>query len=86
MSTARDDDDPRFGDEVGLPQIAGLTVAFKALVLRAGGKVEITEAELEHARTLLARVYADPKIMVVELVDGDPPDVPRFDATWEGPH
>jgi hypothetical protein len=74
--------DPRFGEPVGDNEVAGLAVAFKALVVRAGGRVEITEAELLHARTLLARVEADPERMLVELVDGDPPDTPRFDADW----
>jgi hypothetical protein len=72
--------DPRFAEPVGTNEIAGLAVAFKALVVRAGGRVEITEAELLHARTLLARVEADPERMVVELVDGTPPDTPRFAA------
>jgi hypothetical protein len=35
-----------------------------------------------HARALLARVEADPERMVVEVVDGRPPDVPRFDADY----
>jgi hypothetical protein len=74
--------DPRHGDPVGLNEMAGLTVAFKALVQRAGGRVEITEGELLHAQTLHARVEADPERMVVELVDGPPPEVPRFDAEW----
>lgn len=74
--------DPRFAEPVGTNEVAGLAVAFKALVVRAGGRVEITEAELLHARTLLARVDADPEVMVVELVAGAPPDVPRFDANW----
>jgi hypothetical protein len=72
--------DPRFAEPVGLNEVAGLAVAFKALVLRAGGRVEITEAELLAARELLARVEADPERMVVELVEGAPPDVPRFAA------
>jgi hypothetical protein len=76
---------PKFGEAIGENELAGLAVAFKALVVRAGGRVEITEAELLHARTLLARVEADPEIMVVELVDGDPPDTPRFDADWQAP-
>jgi len=66
------------GEPVGLEQVAGLTVAFKALVLRAGGVVELTEAELEHGATLRAMVTATAAAMRVELVDGDPPDVPRF--------
>lgn len=72
--------DPRHADPVGINEIAGLAVAFKALVVRAGGRVEITEAELEHARELHARVDATPEVMTVELVDGPPPDVPRFAA------
>jgi hypothetical protein len=72
--------DPRFADPVGLNEVAGLAIAFKALVQRAGGRVEITEAELLHARGLLARVEADPQRMVVEIVEGAPPDVPRFAA------
>jgi hypothetical protein len=74
--------DPRFGDPVGLNEVAGLTVAFKALVLRAGGRIEISEAELLRARDVLARVDADPERMVVEVVEGEPPDVPRFDADY----
>jgi hypothetical protein len=70
--------DPRHGDPVGLNEVAGLAVAFKALVLRAGGRLELTTAELEHATTLHVYVDADPDRMVVELVDGSPPDVPRF--------
>jgi hypothetical protein len=74
---------PRFGEPVGDNEVAGLAIAFKALVVRAGGRVEITEAELLHARTLLARVEADPERMVVEVIEGEnPPDVPRFDADW----
>jgi hypothetical protein len=72
--------DPRFAEPVGENEVAGLAVAFKALVRRAGGRVEITEAELLEARTLLAAVHATPEIMVVELVEGSPPDVPRFAA------
>ena len=72
--------DPRFAEPIGEDQVAGLAVAFKALVVRAGGRVEITEAELLHARTLLARVDATPEIMAVELIDGTPPDTPRFAA------
>ena len=49
-------------------------------MLRAGGRVSIREAELLRARTTLARVDADPLVMVVEIIAGDPPDVPRFDA------
>jgi len=78
--------DPRHGDPVGIGQIAGLVVAFKALVHRAGGRVEISGGELEHARALHAKVSADPEVMVVELVDGPPPDVPRFEAGSEGEH
>jgi hypothetical protein len=75
---------PNFGAPVGGNEVAGLAVAFKALLVRAGGRVEITEAELLHAETLLARVEADPERMVVELVEGHaPPDRPRFDADWE---
>jgi hypothetical protein len=70
--------DPRHAEPVGIPQVAGLAVAFKALVARAGGRVEITEAELLAARELHARVDATPAVMTVELVDGPPPDVPRF--------
>ena len=29
---------------------------------------------------------ADPEVLVVELVDGPPPDVPRFEAGSEGEH
>lgn len=70
--------DPRYAEPVGLAEVAGLVVAFKVLVVRAGGRVEISEAELLYARTLQAKVSADPQVMVVELVDGPPPDVPRF--------
>jgi hypothetical protein len=77
---AVDEVDPRHGEPVGLNEVAGLTVALKALVLRAGGRLEFTNPELEHAATLHARVDADPEVMVVELVDGPPPDVPRFEA------
>jgi hypothetical protein len=72
--------DPRFGEPVGMPEVAGLAVAFKALVVRAGGHVEITNDELEHAQTLLAHVDANEQVMVVQLLEGDPPDVPRFEA------
>jgi hypothetical protein len=72
--------DPRYAEPVGLNEVAGLTVAFKALVLRAGGRVEVTEAELLRARGLAARVDADEERIVVELVGGEPPDVPRFAA------
>jgi hypothetical protein len=70
--------DPRHAEPVGDNEVAGLAVAFKALVHRAGGRVEFTNGELEHAATLHARVGADAELMVVELVDGAPPDVPRF--------
>jgi hypothetical protein len=73
-------DDPRFGEPVGENEVAGLAVAFKALVLRAGGRVEITEAELQEARARLARVDATPEIMTVEVIEGAPPDRPRFEA------
>jgi hypothetical protein len=72
--------DPRFAEPVGENEVAGLAVAFKALLVRAGGRVEITEAELLHARTLLARVDADPQVMRVEVIEGAPPDTPRFAA------
>ena len=72
------DSDPRFGDPIGLNEVAGLTVAFKALLVRAGGRLEFTNPELEHAATVLARVEADEERMVVEVVDGTPPDIPRF--------
>jgi hypothetical protein len=72
--------DPRYGDSVGLNEVAGLTVAFKALLIRAGGRIEISEAELLAARAVAAHVDADPERMVVELVEGAPPDVPRFDT------
>jgi hypothetical protein len=67
------------GDPVGVNEIAGLTHAFKALVARAGGRIEISEAELLAAAKLRAHVLADPETMIVELVPGEPPDVPRFD-------
>lgn len=76
-------DDPRFAEPIGPRQVAGLAVAFKALLQRAGGRVEITEAELLEAEQLLARVDATPELFTVELVDGDPPDVPRFAAEDE---
>jgi hypothetical protein len=72
--------DERFAEPITANEVVGLAVAFKALLVRAGGRVEITEAELLHAETLLAHVDANPERMVVELVDGDPPDVPRFDS------
>jgi hypothetical protein len=77
--------DPHFGGQVGMNEIAGLTVAFKALVLRAGGRVEISEAELLEAERTLCRVDADPQVMVVEVVPGGhaPPEVPRFDADYD---
>lgn len=59
-------------------QVAGLALAFKALVLRLGGGVAITQAELLAAGGVLVRVDATPEMMVVEIVDGDPPDVPCF--------
>ena len=70
--------DPRYGEPVGENEVAGLAVAFKALVLRAGGKVEISEAELLAARKVTLRVDATPEVMTVERVEGEPPDVPRF--------
>jgi hypothetical protein len=74
--------DPRFGEPVPSDghEVAGLAVAFKALLVRAGGRVEITADELHRAQALLARVDADPERMIVELADGAPPDVPRFEA------
>lgn len=72
--------DPRFGEPVTGNEVVGLAVAFKALVLRAGGRVAISEAELLQARAVLCRVDADPERMVVEVVEGVPPDVPRFAA------
>lgn len=77
--------DPRHGDPVGHNEIAGLVVAFKALVQRAGGHLEIAESKLLEARGLHAHVDADLERMLVELVDGPPPDTPRFDATWRPP-
>ncbi len=70
--------DPRFAEPIGENEVAGLAVAFKALVARAGGRVEFSNDELEHASRLLARVDANPQVMVVEVVAGDPPDTPRF--------
>lgn len=75
--------DPRHGEPVGLGEVAGLTVAFKALVHRAGGFVRFGNAELEQAATLHAKVDADASYMTVELVDGAPPDVPRFASDAE---
>lgn len=71
--------DPRFGEAVGLHEISGLVVAFKALLVRAGGKVEISESELLHARTLLVHVAANPELLRVEVVEGEPPVVPVFE-------
>lgn len=70
--------DPRHGEPVGLAQVAGLAVAFKALVKRNGGRIELTEADLLEARGLHVYVEADEQRMVATLVDGKPPDVPRF--------
>lgn len=72
--------DPRFAAPVGENEVAGLAVAFKALVLRAGGRVEITEAELHAAERTLCRVDATPALMSVEVVEGAPPETPRFAA------
>jgi hypothetical protein len=78
--------DPRHGEPVGLNEVAGLVVAFKALLAREEtGTVEITEAELLRAQELHARVDATPERMRVQLVEGAPPDVPRFDAEWTPP-
>jgi hypothetical protein len=74
--------DPRFGEPITGNEVAGLAVAFKALVLRAGGKVEITEDELLAAEKVLMRVAATLEVIVVEVVEGEPPDVPRFDADY----
>lgn len=63
---------------MGLAQVAGLAVAFKALVQRAGGRVEFSNPELEAAAKLHARIDVDEQRLAVELVDGAPPDVPRF--------
>lgn len=71
---------PRFGERVGDNEIAGLAVAFKALVIRAGGTVAIREAELLAAREALVRVDATPAVMRVTVIEGEPPDVPRFGA------
>lgn len=56
-----------------LPLTAPLIVAFKALVLRAGGRVEISADELAVAERFVAHVVdADAEVMVVELaVEGD---------------
>jgi hypothetical protein len=70
--------DPRYGEPVGIGEVAGLAVAFKALVLRFGGRVEISERELLTAEKVTLRVDADPQVITVELVEGQPPDVPRF--------
>jgi hypothetical protein len=75
--------EPRFGEPIDENAVVGLAVAFKALVLRAGGRVEISEAELLHAQTVLMRTEATPELMVVEVVEGEPPDRPRFDAAYE---
>lgn len=81
LTLERVDPDPRFSDEpVGMPEIAGLTVAFKALVHRAGGEVEFTTGELHHAEGLLVCVEADPERMSVRILDGEPPPVPVFAA------
>jgi hypothetical protein len=63
-----------------LNEVVGLAVALKALVARAGGRVALTNPELEAAAKLQARVDADAEEMRIELVDGPPPDVPRFAA------
>jgi hypothetical protein len=60
--------------------IAGLGVAMKALVNRAGGRVTVTGEELEEAATRRAKVSYDEQAMTVELVAGRPPDVPRWAA------
>jgi len=72
--------DPRHGEPVGVNEVAGLTVAFKALVHRAGGFVRFANDELDAAAKLHAKVSADEQYMTVELVAGEPPDVPRFEA------
>jgi hypothetical protein len=72
--------DPRHGDPVPVlgHETAGLVVAMKALVARAGGQVEFDNPELEAAAKLHARVDATPELMVIELVEGEPPDQPRY--------
>jgi hypothetical protein len=77
--------DPRHGEPVGLNEVAGLTVAFKACLRRAGGRLIFSREELEKATNLHARVEADEERMIVELVIGRPPEVPRFDATAPEP-
>lgn len=76
--SARSHAEQRFGEPVGLNEIAGLTVAFKALVIRAGGRLEITEAELLAAERTLCRVDATPEVMIIQVIEGEPPDTPRF--------
>lgn len=72
----RVDDDPRFGEELGAPEAAALAVVLKALVLRAGGELEIATAELHAAERTLVKTYADPEWLYLEIVDGEPPPAP----------
>jgi hypothetical protein len=73
-------DDPRFGEPISREHVASMAVVLKALVLRAGGRVELPNEELEAAQKLCVMTSADPELLVMELVDGPPPDTPRLAA------
>jgi hypothetical protein len=72
--------DPRYGERVDANAVATMGVVLKALVLRAGGRIELTNAELEAAARVTVQTDADPELLVMQLVDGAPPDTPRFAA------
>lgn len=75
----------RFAEPLEPNEVAGMALTLKALVARAGGRIEVTADELEAARELCAHVDATPERMALELVDGPPPDVPRYDASYPRP-
>lgn len=70
-------DDTRFGEPVGWDDVTGLAVVLKALVIRNGGQVELTNPELERAARTLVQVDADGDVFTMQVVPGSPPDRPR---------
>jgi len=58
--------------------VAGLAVALKALVVDAGGYVELSEVELERAAGVLMKVEGTPEVMRLEIVPGSPPPAPML--------
>lgn len=59
---------------------SALATVTKALTIRAGGRIELTNDELHAAELVKARTDgSDAELFVIEIVAGDPPERPELD-------